>query len=119
MTGPTNQGMRDLIAQDPDAEWDDATQSVTGSNFAVSPRIVLIPIHDPRIPLRSGRTEVQVVKVAAFFMERMTGPAMVQGRLVRALAPSGSGAPCVDGHADGGGFIFDCPVPATDRPGAA
>ena len=54
MTGPTNQGMRDLIAQDPDAEWDDATQSVTGSNFAVSPRIVLIPIHDPADSDRFG-----------------------------------------------------------------
>ena len=98
MTGPTNQGMQDLIAQDPDAEWDEATQSVTGSNFAVSPRIVLIPIHDPRIPIVSGRKQVQVVKVAAFFMERMTGPAEVRGRFLKVRAP---GAPCVDGQTSG------------------
>ncbi len=98
MTGPTNQGMRDLIAQDPDAEWDDATQSVVNSDFAVSPRIVLIPIHDPRIPIVSGRKQVQVVKVAAFFMERMTGPAEVRGRFLKVRAP---GAPCVDGETSG------------------
>ncbi len=98
MTGPTNQGMRDLIAQDPDAEWDDATQSVINSDFPVSPRIVLIPIHDPRIPVRSGRKEVQVVKVAAFFMERMTGPAEVRGHFLKVRHP---GAPCVDGQTSG------------------
>lgn len=99
MVGPTNQGMRDLIAQDPDAEWDDATQSVINSAFAVSPRIVLIPIHDPRIPINNGRTDLlQVTKVAAFFMERMTGPAEVRGRFLKVRAP---GAPCVDGQTSG------------------
>jgi len=97
-TGPTNQGMRDLIAQDPDAEWDPSTQSVVNSDFAVSPRIVLIPIHDPRIPVISGRKQVQVVKVAAFFMERMTGPAEVRGHFLKVRAP---GAPCVDGQTSG------------------
>src|SRR5678816_912569 len=38
MVGPTNQGMRDLIAQDPDAYWDPITQSVQDSKFQVSPR---------------------------------------------------------------------------------
>ena len=82
-----------------DAAWDDATQSVINSNFAVSPRIVLIPIHDPKIPIHSGRTsKVQVIKVAAFFMERMTGPAEVRGRFLKVRAP---GAPCVDGQTSG------------------
>jgi hypothetical protein len=99
MTGPTNQGMRDLIAQDPDATWDDATQSVVNSNFAVSPRIVLIPIHDPRIPISSGRTDLlQVTKVAAFFMERMVGPAEVRGRFLKVRSP---GAPCPEGTTSG------------------
>jgi len=39
MVGPTNQGMRDLIAQDPDAYWDSVTQSVQGSKFEISPRM--------------------------------------------------------------------------------
>ena len=80
MVGPTNQGMSDLIRSDPDAEWDSATQSVINSDFAISPRIVLIPIHDPRIPIKSGRNIIQVTKVAAFFMEQMTGPAEVRAR---------------------------------------
>ncbi len=103
MVGPTNQGMRDLIALDPDAYWDDATQSVQNSNFAVSPRIVLIPIHDPRIPINSGRNVVQVTKVAAFFMERMTGASEVRGRFLKVRAP---GAPCVDGQ-NPGFFTFN------------
>ncbi len=108
LTGPTNQGMQDLIAQDPNAEWDDATQSVTGSNFALSPRIVFLPVHDPRSSVANA---VSVVKLAAFFMEQMTGNAEVRGRFLRAIVPGGSlGAPCVAGEV--GGFLVDCPVPA-------
>lgn len=100
MVGPTNQGMRELIAQDPNAYWDPITQSVQGSQFQISPRIVLIPIHDPRIPITSGRKQVQVVKVAAFFMEQMAGNAEVTGRFLKVRAP---GEPCVAGGAGGGG----------------
>ena len=98
MVGPTNQGMRDLIAQDPNASWDPTTQSVQGSNFPISPRIVLIPIHDPRIPIASGRNEVQVTKVAAFFMEQMIGPAEVRGRFLKVRA---AGSTCPDGVTSG------------------
>ena len=98
MVGPTNQGMQKLIEKDPNAEWDPATQSVIGSDFAVSPRIVLIPIHDPRIPIKSGRNDVQVTKVAAFFMERMTGASEVRGRFLKVRA---AGAPCVAGQTSG------------------
>jgi hypothetical protein len=100
MVGPTNQGMRDLIAQDPDAYWDPITQSVQGSRFQISPRIVLIPIHDPRLPINSGRTDVQVAKIAAFFMEQMEGNAEVRGRFLKVRAP---GEPCVAGGGGGGG----------------
>ena len=104
MVGPTNQGMRDLIAQDPNAYWDPITQSVQGSNFSISPRIVLIPIHDPRHPISNGRTsQVQVAKVAAFFMEEMTGPAEVRGRFLKVRAP---GQPCVAGNGGGGAGSF-------------
>jgi len=103
MAGPTNQGMRDLIAQDPDAYWDPITRSVQGSHFAISPRIVLIPMHDPRIALNTGKTKVQVVKVAAYFMEEMTGPAEVKGRFLKVRAP---GVPCVAGAGGVGGVSF-------------
>ncbi len=103
MVGPTNQGMRDLIAQDPNAYWDSVTQSVQNSAFPISPRIVLIPLHDPRIPIVSGRpNDLQVVKVAAFFMEQMTGNAEVRGRFLKVRQP---GEPCVAGGGGGGGAV--------------
>ena len=112
MSGPTNQGMRDLIAQDPDAAWDDATQGVIHSGFALSPRIVFLAVHDPRIPLTSGDDALQVTKVVAFFMDRMTGPAQVRGRLLRTIVPGPAAGPaCSPGQV--GGFLVDCPVPAT------
>ena len=46
--------MRDLIAQDPNAEWDPITQSVINSAFSISPRIVLIPMYDPRTAIQPG-----------------------------------------------------------------
>ena len=100
--GPTNQGMRDLVAQDPNAYWDPITQSVQGSAFAVSPRIVLIPMYDPRIAIKSGRNQIQVTKVAAFFMEQVTGQADVKGRFLKVRAP---GEPCVAANGGGGGGI--------------
>jgi len=94
MVGPTNAGMRDLIAQDPNAYWDPTTLSVQGSAFAVSPRIVLIPLYDPRIPVASGRNTVIVTKVAAFFMEQMTGNGQVEGRFLKVREP---GQQCIAG----------------------
>ena len=102
MVGPTNQGMRDLVAQDPDAYWDDVTQTVQGSKFAISPRIVLIPIYDPRIPISTGNSQVQVTKVAAFFMEQMEGNAEVRGRFLKVRNP---GTPCVAGGGGAGGAV--------------
>ena len=102
MAGPTNQGMRDLIAQDPDAYWDPITQSVQNSKFQISPRIVLIPIHDPRIWTQSGNAKVQVTKVAAFFMEQMEGTGDVRGRFLKVRNP---GEPCVAGGGGGGGAV--------------
>jgi len=103
MVGPTNQGMRDLIAQDPNAYWDPITQSVQGSSFSISPRIVLIPMYDPRTFPKNGRTSVQVTKVAAFFMEQMAGNGQVLGRFLKVRAP---GEPCVAiGGGNGGSGI--------------
>jgi hypothetical protein len=109
-TGPTNQAMRDLIAQDPNAEWDDATQSITGSSFALSPRVWFVPVHDPRIPFVSGAPRLIVRKAVAFFAERMVGTAQVQGRLLRVAI---AGEACTGGVTTGG-FIVTCPVPAAE-----
>ena len=46
MTGPTNQGIDDLIARDPNAYWDTAKNEVHTS-MNPSPRIFPIPLYDP------------------------------------------------------------------------
>ena len=104
--GATNLAMRDLIALDPDASWDPVTGGVQGSRFAQSPRVILVPVHDPRIPISYGNTTVVLTKVVALFMEQMEGDAMVRVRFLRAI---GSGEPCAGG---GDGFVVECPTPA-------
>jgi hypothetical protein len=89
--------MRDLMAKDPDAYWEPSTQSVQGSDFPVSPRIVLIPLSDPRYKIKNGQTQLRVTKVAAFFMERMQGKEVV-GRFLKVRGP---GDPCPAGVAAG------------------
>jgi hypothetical protein len=89
MVGPTSQGMADLIAQDPDAYWD-GTQVV--SDFGRSPRIVLVPFFIPISNEGSGRNNVIVSKVGAFFLEEMSGGDVV-GRFIKVAFP---GVPCDD-----------------------
>lgn len=108
--GPTNQGMRELIALDPDAYWDTSTQSVQNSAFPVSPRIVIVPVFDPRVPVTGGGAEIRVTKLVAFFMEQMTGAAEVRGKFLQAPAPEPAGQAC--GSGTGGGFLVHCQVPA-------
>jgi hypothetical protein len=86
MVGPTAQGMRDLIAQDPNAQWDPDLHGpgrggVSGGcqaagTCAISPRLVAIPVYDPEAydaAGRQGRTTVNIVKVIGFFIDRMHG----------------------------------------------
>jgi len=46
MDGPTQQGVDELIALDPNAYWDDSTRRVV-STMHPSPRVVAIPLFDP------------------------------------------------------------------------
>lgn len=86
MIGPTRQGMRDLIALDPDAEWN---PNLNGTNRGgvsggcmgegtcrVSPRLVAVPVFDPDAydaGRASGRVVINVVKVLGFFIDEMQG----------------------------------------------
>jgi Flp pilus assembly protein TadG len=46
--GPTIQGIEDLIAQDPDTQWNSQCKCVTGSKFGgQSPRVFPIPLFNP------------------------------------------------------------------------
>ena len=86
MVGPTNQGVDELIAQDPLAYWD-GTKVV--SDLGMSPRIVLVPFYDPAYQPGSGKTEVIISKIGAFFIEdRLPGQgSRIVGRFIQVAAP--------------------------------
>jgi hypothetical protein len=76
--GPTiKQGIGDLIDQDPLAEWDPLTKSVTHSEYAISPRIIPVVLFDPDEFLShdpSGKSYVLVTNILGFFVaERESG----------------------------------------------
>ena len=49
MVGPTQQGIEDLILQDPNASWSEDCDCVVGGDprYGVSPRVRPIPLYDP------------------------------------------------------------------------
>lgn len=93
MIGPTKQGVQALIDQDPGASWASGT-GIFGSSFApgASPRIVRVPMFDPRFPPTSGKQQLKVTNIAGFFIEGVTGNGNVTGRLMPGLG-IGGGAP--------------------------
>jgi hypothetical protein len=103
----TDQAMRAIIAEDPNASWDAASGQLVGSAFPQSPRVILLAVHDPRIPLFAGGPSLGVTKIVAFFLDQMTGTAQVRGHFMRAI---GSGLSCASG---GNSFVVECPTPAT------
>jgi Flp pilus assembly protein TadG len=89
MTGPTKQGVDDLIAKDPDAQWDNGCNCVmrNGQKVMTSPRIGTIPLYDPNVYAngqQSGKSnpQLQVTNLLAFFIERVDGGGNVTGRIV-------------------------------------
>ena len=83
MSGPTRQGMDDLIALDPDAYWDDATNKVVSSRHP-SPRVRALPLYDPvyyELGKQNGKNaSLKFVNYLGFFVERMQGNEVV-GRI--------------------------------------
>jgi len=107
MVGPTTQGIRDLIAQDPNATWDPnlygpAQGGVSGGcmadgTCAISPRLVAIPVFNPDTydaGRASGRIDITVVKILGFFIEGIQGNDVVGYLTTYPSAPRGtSGTP--------------------------
>lgn len=83
MVGPTAQGIRDRIAQDPGAYWDTGLNRVV-SDMHPSPRIAPIPLFDPDFYANGklgGRTaDLRAVNYLGFFIEDMRGNEVV-GRI--------------------------------------
>ncbi len=98
MDGPTRQGTRDLIALDPGARWELGANGVVGSSYSpwrASPRIINIPLFDPTKAPPSGRTDITVANVTAFWVEEIRGDDVI-GRFMFASGvaiggPGGAG----------------------------
>jgi hypothetical protein len=96
MVGPTWQGTSELINEDPDAYWDQSTQSVKGSMFGSgwvnSPRIVKIALFAPGQITKSGMQTIEFNNFALMFIEaQQTLKDPVTGRFLYYV--SGSDAP--------------------------
>jgi len=96
MSGPTKQGIEDLIAKDPSARWDDYDKRVV-SSMHPSPRVVAIPLFDP-VYYETGKVngryaDLKVVNYMGFFIEEMQGNDVVGRVTPIGGILSGSGGP--------------------------
>jgi hypothetical protein len=73
MVGPTWQGTSELISEDPDAVWDEATHAVTGSTYGdgwlASPRIIKIALFEPGQLTKPGMQTIEFNNFALMFIE--------------------------------------------------
>jgi hypothetical protein len=86
MTGPTKQGIEDLLAKDRNAEWDVDADSVVGSAYQpwkASPRVVKIPLFDPTRQVNPGKKPIVFNNFTDFWIEGMQGKDVI-GRFLYA-----------------------------------
>jgi Tfp pilus assembly protein PilX len=69
MVGPTYQGMQALIAEDPDAYWDEQTNTVVSQYGMDSPRVVTVSLFDPAEIDKPGRQYIRFNNFARVFLE--------------------------------------------------
>jgi hypothetical protein len=69
MVGPTYQGVQALIAQDPNAYWDDASNTVVSKYGMDSPRVVTVGLFDPGEITKPGRQYLRFNNFARVFIE--------------------------------------------------
>jgi Flp pilus assembly protein TadG len=122
MSGPTGQGIADLIAKDPGASWDVTNKQITGSCAPgcapTSPRVVPITVFDidefqwrreggdwtspwktySANPCPTGGKCVRVANILGFFVDRMSGGDVI-GYLNSIPGEFATGAPSVGGGA--------------------
>jgi hypothetical protein len=102
MVGPTNQGIDDLIARDPAAQFDTSCNCVKGSNYGVSPRVTPIPLYDPvyyATGKKNGRNaDFRLANVIGFFIDSRQGNQVygyvmpILGTIDQNLGPAPSGS---------------------------
>jgi putative Flp pilus-assembly TadE/G-like protein len=99
MVGPTKQGVQDLIAKDPNAQWDTTCNCVmrNGNPVATSPRIAVVPLYNP-IAYAQGQQSgkgatLTMINFLGFFIEGIDGGGNVLGRItpISGLVSGGGG----------------------------
>lgn len=122
MSGPTDQGVGDLVARDPGASWDPVNRRITGSCVPgcapMSPRVVPITVFDidefqwrreggdwtsawkthRANPCPTGGKCVRVANILGFFVDRMSGGDVI-GYLTSYPGEFMAGGPTVGGGA--------------------
>jgi hypothetical protein len=98
-SGPTIQGIEDLIAKDPNAHWDTGCNCVKGSAFPISPRVFPIPLYNPQYYAdgkKNGRVaDFEITNFLGFFAEPPKGNS-IPGRITQIIGivdPNASPAP--------------------------
>jgi Flp pilus assembly protein TadG len=83
MVGPTYQGVRTLIEQDPDAYWDDRSNTLVSEYGMDSPRVVTVALFDPAEISKPGRQHIRFNNFARIFIEEQSSQqSSVTGRLL-------------------------------------
>jgi hypothetical protein len=108
MSGPTIAGVLAIIAKDPAARFDPATKTIVGSNApdGFSPRLIIVPLTDPRIRVKSGRMQLQANKLTAFFLEEVDDQGTVRGRFLKVR---NLGRPCTCCGDIRANWLMNCP----------
>ena len=96
--GPTRQGVNELINADPTSQWNAAAGLPESNQYHAgdgswmnSPRVVRIPIYDPEIALKQGRSTMVIASFAGFWIESIGTQGTVFGRYVRLPASPEAG----------------------------
>ncbi len=74
MVGPTFQGVRQLIALDPGAYWDEGSSAVVSQYGMDSPRVVTVGLFDPGEISSPGRQYLKFNNFARIFIEEQADP---------------------------------------------
>jgi Flp pilus assembly protein TadG len=76
-SGPTIQGIQQLIDKDPDARWDEGTKTVVSKYGSATPRVFPIPLYDPYFYANgkaNGRpADFKVANFLGFFVDHIQG----------------------------------------------
>jgi uncharacterized membrane protein YgcG len=91
MVGPTYQGVRTLIDMDPDAYWDDRSNTLVSKYGTDSPRVITMAVFHPGQLSTPGRQYVRFNNfVRVFIEEQASAQAPVTGRMLYYVPGIGS-----------------------------